>query len=99
MPVPEPDAFTRWCDCLAQIYARGTTSDWPKDIQAEWSRAHAQMTDEVPNILVTWLDPSCGCCSLATPAVLQFDDPRGPSWFEVLYPAFKPTRVHMLPAA
>jgi len=86
--------FEQWGEELNAIYTRGEDPSERAEADADWERLMTQMTAQFPHTTTTWMDPKCGCCRLDEPALITFDDPRGPDWFELLYPTFKPTQVH-----
>lgn len=88
--------FEEWGARLNVIYTRGAAKDWPEGDRNSWDAAWVQMREDFPYLALTSLDPQCGCCGLEDPAVLAFDDPRGPGGFEILYPTFRPTHVFHL---
>jgi hypothetical protein len=88
--------FDQWGERLNAIYLRVGANDWQPADHAEWDQVWEQMSASTPLVHLTWKDPSCGCCALDDPAVLAFDDPRGPDWFELLYPTFMPTQIYRL---
>ncbi|SEM79578.1 hypothetical protein [Streptacidiphilus jiangxiensis] len=88
--------FEQWGERLNAIYLRGDGDGWTSEVKTEWDQAWQLMSASHPLVSLTWLDPKCGCCQLSYPAVLAFDDPRGPQMFELLYPTFKPTQVYQL---
>ncbi|MET9103604.1 MULTISPECIES: hypothetical protein [Streptomyces] len=88
--------FDEWAERLDQVYMDGTQHDWRDEDKTAWEEAIREMAAEFPHITITWMDPKCGCCTLDDPALLVFDDPRGPGGFELLYPTFRPTHTYYL---
>ena len=88
--------FDEWAERLNAIYKAGSQHDWRGEDKAAWDEAEQLMRAEFPHITLTWMDPRCGCCTLDDPALLAFDDPRGPGGFELLYPAYRPTHTYHL---
>ncbi|WP_055532952.1 hypothetical protein [Streptomyces graminilatus] len=88
--------FKEWADRLNAVYKVGAQHGWRGEDKAAWAELEQQMRAEFPHVTITWMNPSCGCCRLEDPALLAFDDPRGPGGFELLYPTFRPTHTYHL---
>ncbi|MEU5958289.1 hypothetical protein [Streptomyces sp. NPDC047525] len=88
--------FEEWAERLDAIYVAGAQNEWRDEDKAAWDEAMQEMRVEFPYLTLTWMNPECGCCTLDSPALLAFDDPRGPGMFELLYPTFRPTHTFHL---